>query len=61
MVTAGEGDAFAPRHWLDQLAHRSGGSSEVVVLPGSHNNVFPHAEEVAAVVLAASGDPTDGA
>ena len=52
-LTAGEGDAFAPRGWLERLAAAAGGRSRVVVLPGSHNNVFPHAREVASVVLGA--------
>jgi pimeloyl-ACP methyl ester carboxylesterase len=55
-VTAGEADAFAPAPWLHQLAASAGGPSRVVVLPGSHNNVFPHAREVAAVVVRAA-DP----
>lgn len=52
-VTAGEADSFAPAPWLHELAASAGGPSRVVVLPGSHNNVFPHAHEVAAVVVAA--------
>lgn len=52
-VTAGEADSFAPAAWLEDLAERAGGPSRAVVLPGSHNNVFPHAREVAAVVVAA--------
>jgi pimeloyl-ACP methyl ester carboxylesterase len=52
-VTAGESDAFAPRPWLEELSASGAGPSRVVVLPGSHNNVFPHAPEVATVVLEA--------
>jgi surfactin synthase thioesterase subunit len=58
-LTAGEGDAFAPRGWLERLAAAAGGRSRVVVLPGSHNNVFPHAREVAPVVLDAVTPPRD--
>nr|WP_156400001.1 alpha/beta fold hydrolase [Phycicoccus sp. Soil748] len=57
-LTAGEGDAFAPRGWLDELAAGAGGPTRVVVLPGSHNNVFPHAGEVAALVRA-TGRPQE--
>jgi surfactin synthase thioesterase subunit len=52
-VTAGEADSFAPAPWLDRLAQVAGGPSRVEVLPGSHNNVFPHAAEVAALVVSA--------
>lgn len=52
-VTAGEADSFAPAPWLHELADGAGGPSRVVVLPGSHNNVFPHTHEVAALVVTA--------
>ena len=50
-LTAGEADSFAPRPWLEDLAARSGAPSDVVVLPGSHNNVFTHVDELAALVV----------
>lgn len=46
-LTAGTADAFAPASWLERLAQLAAGPSRVAVLPGSHNNVFPHAAEVA--------------
>ena len=49
-LTAGEADSFAPAPWLQRLAEAAGGPSRVEVLPGSHNNVFPHAAEVADLV-----------
>jgi pimeloyl-ACP methyl ester carboxylesterase len=55
-VTAGRSDSYAPAWWLDVLvagAVRSP-SAHRVVLPGSHNNPFTHAEDVADVVLSAS-------
>jgi surfactin synthase thioesterase subunit len=52
-VTAGAADSFAPRDWLDLLAHQAGASSRAVVLPGSHNNPFPHAEEFGTLVCEA--------
>jgi surfactin synthase thioesterase subunit len=50
-LTAGEADSFAPAPWLQLLAERSGGPARVEVLPGSHNNVFPHATEVADLLV----------
>ena len=52
-LTAGEQDTFAPRPWLEVLASRTGGSARVVLLPGSHNNVFPCAPVVSELVLEA--------
>ena len=49
-LTAGEADSFAPQNWMEQVAAASGGPAEVTVLPGSHNNLFTHPDEVAAVV-----------
>lgn len=46
-LTAGEADSFAPAAWLHELAEVAGGPFRVEVLPGSHNNVFPHAGKVA--------------
>ena len=50
-LTAGEADSFAAASWLEQLARLAGGPSRVKVLPGSHNNVFPHAAQVADLVV----------
>ena len=52
VLTAGEADSFAPREWMDEVAAAAGGPSRVAVLPGSHNNLFTHPEEFAAVVRA---------
>lgn len=52
-TTAGEADSFAPAEWLEELATQAGSGGSAHVLVGSHNNVFPHPDEVAAVVLAA--------
>ena len=49
-VTAGASDSYGPREWLDLLAARAGGPARVVVLPGSHNNVFPYAARFASLV-----------
>lgn len=51
-LTAGEADSFAPQAWMDQVAAASGGPAEVTVLPGSHNNLFTHPEQVADLVAA---------
>jgi pimeloyl-ACP methyl ester carboxylesterase len=53
VLTAGEADSFAPREWMDELAAAAGGPCRVAVLPGSHNNLFTHPEEFAAVVRGA--------
>jgi pimeloyl-ACP methyl ester carboxylesterase len=55
VLTAGERDAFAPREWLLEVAARARASqaARVVTLPGSHNNLFTHPEEFAAVVAGA--------
>lgn len=53
VLTAGEADSFAPREWMDDVAAAAGGPSRVVVLPGSHNNLFTHPEQFAAVVRTA--------
>jgi alpha-beta hydrolase superfamily lysophospholipase len=54
-LTAGKADTFAPKEWLQQLASAAVGSPRVTVrtLPGSHNNPYTYADEVAAVVLEA--------
>jgi surfactin synthase thioesterase subunit len=52
-LTAGEADSFAPRRWLQELAGRAGASAEIRVLPGSHNNVFTHVDELVDVVSSA--------
>lgn len=49
-TTAGEADSFAPVEWLEDLAARSGAGGRAQVLVGSHNNVFPHTDTVAALV-----------
>ena len=54
VLTAGEADSFAPREWMDEVAAAAGGPSRVAVLPGSHNNLFTHPEEFAAVVAGAA-------
>lgn len=55
-TTAGEADSFAPADWLHELADRAGAGGRARVLPGSHNNVFPHPDVVADVVRSA-GSP----
>ncbi len=50
VLTAGEADSFAPRGWMKQVAAASGGPARVTVLPGSHNNLFTHPDEVATLV-----------
>ena len=54
-LTAGVADSFAPRTWLHELAARAGTTAEVRVLPGSHNNVFTHVDELVEVVTTAGG------
>jgi surfactin synthase thioesterase subunit len=55
-TTAGEADSFASAEWLELLAASAGADGRAHVLPGSHNNVFPHAAEVAALVRSAGPD-----
>lgn len=53
MLTAGEADTFAPEAWMRQVAAASGSPlARVVTLPGSHNNLFTHPDEFAALVAA---------
>ena len=55
VLTAGEADSFAPQKWMAHVAAAAGSpSARVEVLPGSHNNLFTHPEEVADVVSAAA-------
>ena len=57
-VTAGVADAYAPSAWLDLLARsavRSVGT-RTSVLAGSHNNLYTHPHEVAALVALAMDD-----
>ncbi|HEX5532568.1 MAG TPA: alpha/beta fold hydrolase [Actinomycetales bacterium] len=59
-LTAGELDSFAPQGWMEQVAAASGGSAQVTVLHGSHNNLFTHPDEVAALarsVVVETGAP----
>lgn len=54
VLTAGEADSFAPQAWMETVAAAAASpSARVEVLPGSHNNLFTHPEEVAALVTAA--------
>jgi len=55
-LTAGEADCFAPAPWLERVAQLADGPSRVRVLPGSHNNVFPHAAHVAELVVSVMAD-----
>jgi pimeloyl-ACP methyl ester carboxylesterase len=55
VLTAGEADSFAPQAWMERVAVASGGPAQVSVLPGSHNNLFTHPAEVAAVVSSVVG------
>lgn len=52
-LTAGRTDAFAPSWWLDLLAAsaRRAAYADVVVNPGSHNNLFTHPFELAETIL----------
>ncbi len=54
-LTAGEQDAFAPAWWLRALRRSAVGAAgtDLVVLPGSHNNPWTHPVELADVVLRA--------
>jgi pimeloyl-ACP methyl ester carboxylesterase len=54
VLTAGSADAMAPWHWLEHLHDRATAAPRrrVVVLPGSHNNLFTHPGEVADLVVA---------
>ncbi|MDR6862821.1 alpha/beta fold hydrolase [Phycicoccus sp. 3266] len=54
VLTAGTADAMAPWHWLEHLHDRATAAPRrrVVVLPGSHNNLFTHPGEVADLVVA---------
>jgi alpha-beta hydrolase superfamily lysophospholipase len=60
-LTAGRRDAFAPGWWLQLLraSARQAAYARVVQAPGSHNNLFTHPDEVAAVILRAA-IPEDG-
>jgi pimeloyl-ACP methyl ester carboxylesterase len=52
VLTAGKADTLAPEAWLSRLA-ASAGTAEVPtvrILPGSHNNLFTHPRELAALV-----------
>jgi pimeloyl-ACP methyl ester carboxylesterase len=54
-LTAGERDSFAPRAWMQSVADAAGGpSARVATLPGSHNNLFTHPNEFAALVAVAA-------
>lgn len=58
-LTAGRADAFAPPRWLSMLrdaAHRAP-YARVVEAPGSHNNLFTHPEDLAAIILAGCRQP----
>jgi pimeloyl-ACP methyl ester carboxylesterase len=52
VLTAGDGDAFAPQWWLEVLAAGATRSPAVLVerLGGSHNNPYTHADELAGVI-----------
>jgi pimeloyl-ACP methyl ester carboxylesterase len=55
LLTAGEADAYAPEEWLALLA-RSARSAETVHctrLPGSHNNLYTHPDELADLLVRA--------
>jgi pimeloyl-ACP methyl ester carboxylesterase len=59
VLTAGEADSFAPQRWMDEVAASAGSpSTRVEVLPGSHNNLFTHPAEVAALITAAASPAT---
>jgi pimeloyl-ACP methyl ester carboxylesterase len=51
-LTAGERDAYAPGPWLATLAVSAGQSAEVrtVFMPGSHNNLYTHPQQLAGVI-----------
>jgi alpha-beta hydrolase superfamily lysophospholipase len=58
VLTAGEADSFAPQAWMEDVASAAGGPAQVKVLPGSHNNLFTHPDELATLVTAAAGPTT---
>lgn len=51
LIVAGEDDLMAPREWLEELAERAGGRAQVAVVPGSHQAMHSHAEEVARLIV----------
>jgi hypothetical protein len=55
-LTAGTADAYAPGWWLRMLraSARQAAYARVLAAPGSHNNLFTHPEEVAAIVIGAA-------
>lgn len=56
LLTAGEYDTFASLTWMQRLAAASATvSPRVLQLPGSHNNLFTHPEEVAEEVARLAG------
>ncbi len=57
-VTAGRHDAFAPASWLDELAAAAVRSpaTRTSLLGGSHNNLWTHPREMAALLLLAAAD-----
>lgn len=61
-ITAGRRDSFAPAWWLETLAACAvrARTTEVVVLPGSHNNPYTHPGEFADVVGVAHTTTTGG-
>lgn len=52
-LTAGTADSLAPAWWLEQLAASAGRAAyaDVVLNPGSHNNLFTHPFELTATIL----------
>lgn len=60
VLTAGTNDTYAPAAWLETLTRAAASSPAVTteVLPGSHNNLYTHPEELARLVdLATTHNP----
>ena len=57
-VTSGVHDAYAPIDWLDTLTTSASAArvTRTSLLPGSHNNLFTHPDEVADLLLLAAAD-----
>ncbi|WP_345579835.1 alpha/beta hydrolase [Tessaracoccus lubricantis] len=51
LLVAGEHDLMAPRRWLETLAERAGGPARVAVVPGAHQAMHSHADEVAELIV----------
>lgn len=51
LLVAGEHDLMSPRAWLEELSQRAGGSTQIAVVPGSHQAMHSHADQVARLII----------